>query len=105
MTARDTPSHRDAAIYREAARLLETNDRDGSEFSCDRIGEALGVWEWPHPIDLEIRRARYARLKDSYASIFQPKKSDTYWGRLWVENVHDCRILALCFMAAITERP
>ncbi len=107
MSRRDTPyeSSQDAEIYREAARLLEANDPKGSKYSCDRIGEALGVWDYPRPKDVDSVRRHYSGLRDAYAALFKPEHSDSYWGREWGDDAHDCRILALCMMAAITERP
>jgi hypothetical protein len=93
-----------AAIYRKAAQLLE-RETEGSEFSCDRIGEAVGVWTFPRPQDLEHLRHFNKDLCGAYASLFRPKRSGHYWGRRWGDDAHNCRILALCFMAAITERP
>lgn len=101
-----TPKQRREAaeLYAKAARLLEENQDYGSEYSCDRIGEACGMWQGPFPTSDRTRRL-YGNLKASYEAMFRPEEDNVYWGRLWGDDAHECRILALCFMAAISERP
>ena len=76
----------DAAVYREAARQIE----EGIQiWTCNAL-ECLGASPIP------------------YAALFKPEDEhfDGSWGTRWsdsYEERQDCRILALCFMAAMVE--
>ena len=90
-------------VYREAARRMAENE-NASEFSCIMIERAQGDSYRESDID-------------EYNSFFKPENEDAYaWGwRFATDNIfdyrdpyvqataNDCRILALCFMAAIAE--
>lgn len=104
-SARDTPSHREVAIYRKAARLIE-NDLVGTEFSChaiykakngrlpntfcaDRTPEIVVYSEWFRPDALEAGSVLWfvgEEFNDDVAVKCQ-------------------RVLMLCLMADILERP
>lgn len=99
--SRDTPlKQRNAAkVYREAAKqgaegaidgacvwIAWAQDKDGGAYFCDPLVE-------------------------EYSGLFKPGPG-VYWGELWADNIHnprpdpatrECRVLALCFMAAIVE--
>ena len=89
-------------VYREAARLLEAGEYTYN-WSCWTICQAKGVpfYNFGEPKPAEV---------DDYEITFSPynENADSHtrhcWGRAWDEDERrDCRILALCFMAAIAE--
>ncbi|MCR4297539.1 MAG: hypothetical protein NUV75_02115 [Gallionella sp.] len=87
-------SKKDAVIYRRAAREMERDD-DGELFSCILIrtlcnfhGKGLGP------------------TAQQYSDLFKPRlsvDSGKGWGEEWGNDARDCRILALCFAAAMAE--
>ena len=86
-------------VYLKAAEILEANGADG--WSCWAIEEALGVPKH------DVGEPRH-ELVMSYEGIFKPEGSDHWWGFAFekecgAEGAKQCRILALCFMAAIAE--
>lgn len=110
MASHPTPSSRSksAAIYRNAAAYLFLPSPRTDWGCCDAINQiAKG-----NPL-IESEE------KTIFENTFKPSGSGRlYWGNEWsnkaeIDNwntefdkaVHDCRVLALCFMAAITERP
>lgn len=86
-----------AKIYLEAARRIADLREWGA---CDQINQvAVGDPLW---------QTKYA---DRFEELFRPEHSnECYWGDLWADEPGDCphrdadncRILALCFMAAIS---
>ncbi len=95
-----TPERRSkAAIYREAALLGEMGAKDGSCLWIASVDRGFWVGNG---------------LVERYAEIFG-NGSDGYWGNLWAdlhpwdhtssggETARNCRVLALCFMAAMVE--
>lgn len=88
----DTPRNRraGAAIYRAAAKRI--SECDYGAFSCVTISQAGGDSE-------------------DYAKLFRPseKEDSALWGMGWSEDIknwrqrNNCRIIALCFMAAMVE--
>lgn len=95
---------RTAAIYRKAARLIETGERG---LSCCAVMHAKhGDHRW-----VEVNAYTDAACI-KYGSIMSKDEGGrvTSWQFTEAEdegcgNGQDLRILALCFMAAITERP
>lgn len=95
---------RDAAVYAEAARLLETMapnawGNEGSPYSCDRIGQACGHFT---PESGLKKLERFRALKSRYREIFCPDVERLIW---WPSNEagRDARVIALCLMAAMVE--
>ena len=93
----------DASVYREAARLLESDAPNGfgnlgSAYSCDRLGQAAG-WFGQYPTD--AKRQKFKALRHRYANVFQPSDRMVWWTH--GKSGHDARVLALCFMAAMVE--
>jgi hypothetical protein len=97
-------------VYRKAARLIERRwqpvERDGrptQKFSCWAIVRALGKRRYqfgPHD-------PKHPFVQD-YESLFRPEGEEWCWGKDWYDsrdpNFQDnCRVLALCFMAAIVD--
>jgi hypothetical protein len=83
----------DAEVYREAAELVFCSKH---RFSCEAIGlvgrSGFKGWE----------------LKFLYSDLFAPEGCDQYdpWGDDWGNTTaerRECRVLALCLMAAIAE--
>ena len=90
-----TPSE----VYLKAAELLEANGANG--WSCWAIEDVLGV---PRHDEGDPRH----ELVLDYENLFKPEGSDHWWGFVFEEDcgpvkAKECRILALCFMAAIAE--
>lgn len=84
-------------VYREAALKMERMAT--SRFSCCAIDLAAGV-------------ATHSAERARYEQMFRPKTDHSAWANEWRETedwdgetsfIHECRILALCFMAAISE--
>jgi hypothetical protein len=84
-----------AEIYRKAAKLLEDgalhsgDDETKVKFSCCAVAEAEGIfpaWNYGH---------KSSRLVDGYREVFD---GDFEWDE-------DHRIVALCMMAAMVEKP
>lgn len=81
-------------IYRRAAELQDT----GQYSSCYAVNEAVTG---------DARKPTKEAQK--YAALFSPRENhdpDESWGLEWADNpwfwgVNECRVLALCFMAAI----
>lgn len=90
-------SKQDAVIYRKAAAIADKN----MEASCVAIEKANGTWSV----------SGWSRLTYNYNNLFKPRNSGVVWGNLWADWSNDatlntrrqCRVLALCFMAAIAE--
>lgn len=89
MTNTKAPKRMKASeVYRKAARRI--SDYRNS-LSCIAILEA----------DQHERG-----LRERYSSLFSPHSfstASTAWGYEWGAGRRQCRILALCFMAALTE--
>lgn len=93
-----------AEIYRQAALLYENGKLgDAGRGSCSAICEAARP-------DLHHYAAYEdgcrGRLVSDYAAFFRPEIGVVYWGMHWGdsrEERDDCRIIALCFMAAMIE--
>lgn len=94
-----TERNKRAAVYRKAAQLGELGERDGS---CVWVAVAEGL-DSPYASELSAK----------YSKVFNPGSDFAlYWGNEWadqpwscgpVEAARDCRVLALCFMAALVE--
>lgn len=92
-----------ARIYRKAARKIEDGD---NHWSCCAIA---GVGDDTDPYYYEDDRMLVGR----YERFFKPDGAHLYWGNAWSdrpptyqescgdEQAKKCRILALCFMAAM----
>jgi hypothetical protein len=79
-------------IYREAARLLE----------CFEISHGCHAIERATNYDVAL----FYPAIDAFAEYFKPRscgKTRTWFGEGFNDENRDRRILALCFMAAITE--
>lgn len=75
-------------VYREAAKFCFDND----SFSCCAIThkpDPEGLYRWA--------------LRKEYEALFKPEGGFYAWGDMWGDESRKCRILALCFMAAIAE--
>lgn len=94
----NTPSQRRAAaIYREAARLIESREVDDKKIgirACWAIDQAAGKE------DSRERRA-YTRFMLYGCNV----TSELYKDYEESPKAHDERVVALCLMAAIVERP
>ena len=109
MKATSTDTTKVAALYRKAAHLIEggawqpvEDDIDEwptQKFSCWAITAAMGRKKYQFgPEDRTPKE-----VKD-YQYIFKPEEGNWCWGDLWEEHERDdCRVLALCFMAAMVE--
>lgn len=88
-------SKKDAAVYLKAAEI----ESEQHWFSCQAIEWALGR-------NRNESITGWSALSTRYANIFKPHQ-DTYahstWGHQWAEDQHECRILALCFAAAMAK--
>ena len=91
----DTANKEDAAIYRAAAELVADPRQNWA--SCYAVNFAArgmrGEFDAPHP------------ASERYSKLFSPRKvndPDVAWGAEW-DDIHGCRVLALCFMAAMVE--
>lgn len=90
-----TPSRRNAEIYRNAAKLIEA----GTErLACLAIAAVSKSYNDKEPIHAD------------FVSYFKPE--DATHGEGWFSRMHDYtpesqdhRVVALCLMAAITDRP
>jgi hypothetical protein len=99
----DGTTKRRAAVYREAARAVAERE---VTCSCDAVSLTdnfnAGRRHWGCRESANARR---------YAALFAPNGRETaelIWGEAWSEDFveqQSCRVIALCFMAAITERP
>lgn len=82
---------RDSEVYLRAARLIS----DYGGYSCEAVNVA------------ERNSATDAPCRNAYATLFHPDGHKKWgnWGVEWGthEERRNCRILALLFMAAITE--
>lgn len=87
-------------IYRDAAKLVE----DGIHLhSCVAIYDAAGLG-----VPAVWSKRRSLMICEQYDELFRPYSNDGWgdsWGICWGLDRQDCRVLALCFMAAITEKP
>lgn len=102
-----TPSQR-ATIYRKAAQILEKyRERDTIPGACSAISQAL------HP-RMDRHNAYYRTLGKTnficdFEDLFAPEATfGGYWGEEWAddhEERRNCRVVALCLMAAMVERP
>lgn len=92
---------RRASIYLRAAERIA---RGKNTYSCCAIGRQS---DYEEPLSKHI---------GPYVAVFKPERAGTFWGSGWdIDEVdtHDavprtaegkaCRILALCFMAAMVE--
>jgi hypothetical protein len=101
----DRTKAKDAATYRAAAKLLEDDAPGGyggfgSQYSCDRLGQAAG---WFCHGNQPEHLARFKALAARYEAAFKPDEPISMgWWTLGKDG-RDCRILALCFMAAMVE--
>ena len=99
MTNRCTDRAKRAAVYREAAYRVEFGFHS---FSCWAIEDVLVV-----PLHGEETKEKDKHpLVRSYEKTFRPEACGwTHnWGVYWNgDERRDCRILALCFMAAMVE--
>lgn len=93
-----------AAIYRKAAKLMEEEAiyyDSPVRFAC----YALELAEFGYPM------AKHSSFCAPMKAVFAPNSENTAWltdletASLSPEGRKDVRILALCFMAAVTERP
>lgn len=110
-----TPSKREAAaIYREAALLTES---DGELHACRAIWAASGLTpkSWFLASASGTRNKKCAAL-EPFEAMFKPEGSfPLAWSLNWItsaveyaafhEHLSAYRTTALCFMAAIAERP
>jgi hypothetical protein len=78
-------------IYRKAAESLATG-KSTTQWSCWAVRYADNGSEFI----ASKREERYDRM-------FRPHPQCNAWGLMWGDDKKDCRILALCFMAAISE--
>jgi hypothetical protein len=90
-------------IYREAARLLESGSPGIYGWSCYAISLAEGL---PFRVTDVVRE--YTETFSPFSGRRLRTVSARYrahtWGTQWDRSErHDCRVLALCFMAAIAE--
>jgi hypothetical protein len=104
----DTTKVKKAAIYRQAARLLEQKachspdryNRNGTvrvKFTCCAIAEAEGIFpKWNYG-------EKESKLVEHYTDTFGLEGGGNWFGSDWDDRVQDHRILALCFMAAMVE--
>lgn len=87
-------------VYREAARLGAEGESDGS---C--------IWiAWAQ--DKDAGSYFHDKFGEKFKELFKPEYG-IYWGEQWADDkanprqcpeTRNCRVLALCFMAAIVER-
>lgn len=102
-----TPHGRVAELYRKAARAIERGEMfNGAPvaYAC----HALELVEFNEPAPTDQCSTLCAPMKE----IFAPDSIHDAWLSPWgsgddaeFSTADDVRILALCFMAAITERP
>ena len=77
-----------AAMFLEAARrLAEREQTPDTECFCSCCA---------------IEFVGGAREKNRYSALFNPLNGNTFWGLNW-PRPSQCRVLALCFMAAMVE--
>lgn len=96
-----------AAIYRDAAKIVEGKENLGGSYSCHAIAEAMGVF--PRAVSNELPEV------SAYADVFaKDARANGKYHNAWMQNASEnydyaeigsCRVLALCFMAAMVERP
>ena len=99
MKPRDTPSSRDADLYRKAAKAIESGDL----YRGEPVAYACHALELAH-------EGEHTFLCVAMKAIFAPDSQYHAWLNPWstagdFSTPHDVRILALCFMAAIAENP
>ncbi len=83
---------RDAEIYRSAAERIANRQRTryGCLNSCCMIDE--------------ISRCSNSDATRRYQHLFRPKgNTRLWWASGWKPHIHVCRVLALCFAAAMAE--
>lgn len=90
------PALDSAKVYRDAADYLCRPTPKDCWGTCDAINQiAAGDPCYESP------------AKARYESYFMPPSSTRcYWGEMWGDSpdeIHECRLLALCFMAAMVE--
>lgn len=96
--ARSTDRAKRAAMYREAANIVECGI---DAHSCHAIYRATGLGvpdEWEKRLPCSDA--------DEYDELFRPDDPGAWgesWGICWGDERHDCRVVALCFMAAMVE--
>lgn len=98
-----TENRKRAAIYREAARLLERKAKSiwnggAIEYACEAIDSALGISSAGHCAHCYAMKEVFAAHcpGDAWLSKISSETADT-------EEDRPGRILALCFMAAVVE--
>lgn len=97
MTKRnDTPSKRSAQIYREAARRAESRNEFTMRGACLEIRDLVAPGEYSSGVSEAIA---FRKMFDTPRSEGAP----LIWG--WTAEDQNERVLALCFMAAMVERP
>lgn len=89
-----------SAVYLRAAEIIDADDwRSNICGCCDAINFVV-----------KNDAAVDCPAKDEFESLFAPENASSraYWGERWSDSenvVRACRVLALCLMAAITEKP
>jgi hypothetical protein len=104
----------DAAVLRKAAKIIEDDlCWDKGMGACTAIAQALANGD---PSNYWGKYERHS-LPVRYSDTFKPQHDhfySTYWARNWIDvgvlayeeqrqQMRDCRILALCFAAAMAE--
>lgn len=92
--------------YLEAARLAAQDEiRDPGKGACSAIAEAMYAQEDRY---VAFDKAHNSDEVNNFIALFQPAGSAYgYWGNEWGnddEERKECRVLALCFMAAMAAR-
>lgn len=104
MSSRHTPRG-EVQIYRDAAKVIEDGKLlDNGRGSCSAITQAAE----PQMHHSEAYDALCCTpIVTNYVNTFCPRgRTGGYWGTEWGathQEQDDCRILALCFMAAMVE--
>lgn len=86
---------RRAQIYRNAARKVERGLAGGCCLAiCNSYtGSTNCICQGGHP------------LSDDFKALFKPERAQEYWWGEPDEKHAGARVLALCFMAAMVEKP
>lgn len=96
--SRSTERNYRAEIYREVARDLEIHET----YACNALEDA-GL-----PCDTFCKKFR-PTVREANEGVRLPHRrwtkaeTDGAWGFFWGDDSHGCRVLAICFMAAMVE--
>jgi hypothetical protein len=91
--ARSTKTAKLSDGYRNSAKLIEEGKEDHLRGACCIAMDQIAM------IDGDVNNVQV------FYDLFKPNEGHNalWWGEKWEDDARSCRILALCFMAALVE--